>query len=260
MDRELWTSTITQWEVPRWPCPSCAGGTLRLRPKTFESWETAHSKALHDSDGWEPEWITYSFAARLECTNSECAESVSLIGSGGVTPGDPRTGDDLVKFFKPQHAHPMPPIIPLADEWPHEVRGALRSSFVSFWSNEASAANSVRVAVERLLDERCVRRGRVGARLPLHARITKFADENPESANKLMAIKWLGNTGSHTSEVTAGDLLSAYEVLEHVLNNLFVQRAKEIDRLAERLIRKHAPPKHRKTRFGSQGGKGNSTK
>jgi hypothetical protein len=35
-----------------------------------------------------------------------------------------------------------------------------------------------------------------------------------------MALKWLGNTGTHTSAVTRDDLLDAFEILDHALVEL----------------------------------------
>jgi len=59
-------------------------------------------------------------------------------------------------------------------------------------------------------------------------------------AANLMAIKWLGNTGSHDSAVTFKDLLDAYEIMEPTLDGILGSRAKRVAKLAKQLTRKHA--------------------
>ena len=36
-----------------------------------------------------------------------------------------------------------------------------------------------------------------------------------------MAIKWVGNTGSHSNKLTRERLLDVYEILEYVINLLY---------------------------------------
>ncbi|HGE5896311.1 TPA: DUF4145 domain-containing protein [Escherichia coli] len=56
----------------------------------------------------------------------------------------------------------------------------------------------------------------------LHQRIELFDGHIPPYKNTLMAIKFLGNVGSHTNdEVTTGDIEAAFEIMEYVVNDLF---------------------------------------
>ena len=57
-----------------------------------------------------------------------------------------------------------------------------------------------------------------------------------------MALKWLGNTGTHKGEVDREDLLDAFEILEHALTELIDRRATKIAALAKKLTQKHRPP------------------
>ena len=62
-----------------------------------------------------------------------------------------------------------------------------------------------------------------------------------------MAIKWLGNTGSHQSdEVTRDDILDALDLLEDALVELFEQRTRRLTALTRSLLRRHKPPKRTK--------------
>lgn len=56
--------------------------------------------------------------------------------------------------------------------------------------------------------------------------------KNGQLADKLMAIKWVGNAGSHADVVAENDLLDAYDILCFVLDELYVKRSKRIGALA----------------------------
>ena len=46
---------------------------------------------------------------------------------------------------------------------------------------------------------------------------------------KLLAIKWIGNEGSHPEKsLTKNDVIDLYEILEHVLSELFENKSKTI--------------------------------
>ena len=64
----------------------------------------------------------------------------------------------------------------------------------------------------------------------LHDRIVEFEKKDPGIAKKLLAIKWLGNEGSHANTMTKNDVLDAYEILESVLDDLFVGYKKAVER------------------------------
>ena len=77
--------------------------------------------------------------------------------------------------------------------------------------------------------------------LSLHARIDLFRQTNPDLADALMAVKWIGNAGSHSRPIMREDLLDGYELMEHVLDELFVQREKRIARLSRQINRRKRP-------------------
>jgi hypothetical protein len=75
--------------------------------------------------------------------------------------------------------------------------------------------------------------------LSLHARLDAFATTEPVVGPKLMALKWLGNAGSHDGEVSKADLLDAFEILEHALGEIVEKRSKRVATLAKKLMKKH---------------------
>lgn len=79
--------------------------------------------------------------------------------------------------------------------------------------------------------------------LKLHDRLLLFQESDPKQGNRLLAVKWLGNTGSHEEQVSAEDLLDAYEVLEHALAEILDKTSSRVDALAKKLTKKHAGKK-----------------
>jgi hypothetical protein len=60
----------------------------------------------------------------------------------------------------------------------------------------------------------------------------------------ILAIKWLGNAGSHGhSEVTIDDAIDAYELTEHILKEIYEPKAKKLKALAKKVNKKKGPSK-----------------
>ncbi|MEZ5893123.1 MAG: DUF4145 domain-containing protein [Parvularculaceae bacterium] len=64
------------------------------------------------------------------------------------------------------------------------------------------------------------------SRLSLHARIDKYKQTDSNSAEYLLAIKWLGNEGSHASldKVGERDLLDGFDTFDHLIERIYVKR------------------------------------
>ena len=73
-------------------------------------------------------------------------------------------------------------------------------------------------------------------RLNLHNRIEKLDSKHDEIKELLLAIKWVGNDGSHTGkDITKNDVLEIYEILELALSELFENKSKEIRQRAKQI-------------------------
>ncbi len=60
----------------------------------------------------------------------------------------------------------------------------------------------------------------------------------------LFAIKWLGNAGSHSlDEVSFDDVMDAYELISHVLDELYLSRKKKLSALAKKVNKRKGPKK-----------------
>jgi hypothetical protein len=215
--------------------------------------ETVASKRAHDDEEWDPECVTYAFTAWVKCNQQSCGQEVVVSGVGGVEMSydpDPEGEVDFEDYFAPRFCFPMPDIFEIPKKCPREIKTELCAGFSLFWSDSAATANRVRVALEHLMGHLGVptRRKDQHGRFfdqSLHQRIEMFAKGNPSIGSQLMALKWLGNTGSHQGVVTRDDILDAFEILEHALGELIDQRSAKVAALARKLMKKHAP-KHKR--------------
>ena len=246
MNRLVWLEKLSPFSAPAWPCPECGQQSLRMVSKSLQSFETSASKREHGHEGWDPEWIQKTFIAWVRCPDTKCAQEVAVVGFGGPEqihdPDDPGGWEDV---FTPLFATPMPDIFALPPKCPASVATELRASFRLFWSDPSASANRLRSAIERLLDHLGVKaRERDKARkqivqLSLHRRIVEFQAKEQELGKQLLALKWLGNTGSHSASVAVNDLLDAFEIAEHCLVEVLTQRSKRIAALSKRITIAH---------------------
>jgi hypothetical protein len=253
VDRKLYKFPFTAAKTPDWLCPRCRKGVLRFPEGRFHFEERRHSQEAREHHAWDPDWIEYSYSGLLQCTNDQCKECVANSGVGGVDidvifgrDGDPEQA--WADFFRPKYFEPPLVIIDLPEECPESVSDPLRESFRLFFCSPAAASNNVRIALESLLTELGVKRFVVkgGKRqfLSLHSRIGLLPSKYSDFRDLLFAIKWLGNAGSHAdSVVTLDDVMDAYELIDHVLQELYAQRSKKAKKLAKLVNKKKGPKK-----------------
>lgn len=230
---------------PPWRCPSCGEGTLSRREAARNTIETGPSKKTHALDEWEPDWIVERFTDMLQCSNASCEDLVSVCGHTynsldfyyGPTGA---TETELVTHFVPTGFDPAPMIIALPEKIPEEIAEILHAAFCLFWIDKEACANKLRIAVELLMDEvkiPAAKKGRDGRERPLSldARLREFSSISQDAANLLLAVKWIGNAGSHASlsRLDGDDLLDVFEILEWVLEDTYTGTRKRLAAIAE---------------------------
>ena len=242
VQRNLWTPKFIAWA--QLPCPSCAVGVLTVDKDTISKKETAESKKARKYEEWDPDWISLRFSAILTCANPTCDDKIFVCGKIESEwayyygpDGQPET--DIDEYFVPLYFVPAPPVFPVPDECPHTIHVELQSAFSLIWSDIAAAGNRVRMAVEALMNEQKVpkkakiksgpRKGKFQD-LSLHQRIEKFGVAHKAAATQLMAVKWLGNTGSHIAinALTLDDILDAFEHFEYTLDLVYAKKSTEL--------------------------------
>ena len=220
IDRKIFKSSFRGKGLTKWNCPTCGKGLLKVKLGTFHSEETRASRREHSYDDWEPEWINYVYSCLLECNNTACKEIVSSSGVGSVTHdiGYDEKGelyDDLSARFFPQYFSPNLKIFNYQKNIPDEITDELENSFSLFFCDPPSSANHIRMALENLLNHMKIKKYRILKRkrsyLSLHERINSLPQKYHDIQELFMAVKWLGNAGSHGGKTVSPD---------HVLNGL----------------------------------------
>lgn len=253
---------------PEVPCPGCSGGTVSPADENaIVSTETHESISLRDHEAWEPEWIQGYFHGPLRCSRESCKEIVVVAGRYQIDYDDMMTESDYqgpgpkyasymsVEFFTP----PIP-LIRASEKLPKSVLELINTASSVLWVDASSAANRVRSAIEELLnlqgvpktltDKKGNRRRRTAhQRIELlKARKPKFAD----AADLLMAVKWIGNDGSHGNELTVSDVLDGVELLNHALELMYDTSPADLKRRAQAINKRKGIPRKRAVAKGSR--------
>jgi Domain of unknown function (DUF4145) len=243
MDRHIWTQELSAHNCPPWPCNVCGKGNLTLVKDSLIFKETIHSARSHNHEGFDFDWIEYIFTAWAQCPS--CKQEFAIAGTGGVAPQYVSENDwEYEAYFIPKICNPMPNIFKLPAKCPDDIKNELYAAFAIFWSNRAACAGRLRVALECLMNHIGVPKRRKGVNgkfsdLTLHARIEAFANKEPTIGPQLMALKWIGNTGSHDSHISANDLLDSFEIMEHALAEIIGGHSARVADLAKKLTKKH---------------------
>lgn len=245
IDRNIWILPFVKERFPPWPCPHCNGGILLLNQETFREEETIESIQDRNQEAWEPEWIHGLFTAHLRCSNTNCREIAVVCGSyKNLGWFDPDTGeDDFAKVLEPDFICPTPDLFIIPKTCPEDIKLEFRKAFSLYWSDLDAAGNRVRTVVELLLNYLKVRkreRTKKGKyrHLSLHDRILEFHPKNPDIGEKLLAIKWLGNIGSHGNGLSKDDLIDDFEMIQFVFEELFERTRDRLSTMAKNIIRK----------------------
>lgn len=250
MDRKILKAYFRQSRVPDWTCPTCNKGVLRLKKGSFVSEEISSSRD-HSHEAWDPDWIVLHFSCQLQCNSDTCKEVVFSTGKGTVEPdyyydeeGTP--SQEWTELYSPTYFEPPLNLMPVPEKCPSKVSEPLLESFKSFFSSPHSALNCVRIAVEELLTDLGIKRYNRGrgkmSFVSLHDRINSLPSKFEEVKEMLLAIKWLGNAGSHSvSKISRDDVLDAYEFIEHVLKKAYANNDKELLARARKVNRAKGP-------------------
>jgi hypothetical protein len=227
VDRNLWGAGLRKAYAPRWPCPSCPNGTLRLVPDSLRWLETAEPQRRHTNEDFNLSDIDYTFSASLEC--ARCRQKISCCGRGGEEPytfqnehGDWEQEDEPV--FYPRFFYTSLRLFRTPPGCPRLAREQLYKSFAVFFCDLSAAANHLRQCVEEILTHAGIDiRDANGRFIALNERIKIYERKDSDNAGRIVALKWIGNCGSHPEvELNECDLFDAYDILEVLLEDLYV--------------------------------------
>lgn len=251
-NRNIWQHRI-KLNLILVPCPNCRHSKLALSLNTIKKGLSKTSRMKRNHPDWDNQWDQdgeqYRFSCLLVCQS--CEESVALVGKMVMSlepDNDEFDGHPVAKYeeyFEPLFFFPAIPIIETYKDVPPQLGLELAKSFQLFWADIESCANRIRSGLEILLNEQGVRKTIVNKkgrrRLSLHERIAEFRKKNKDLANLMEAIKWLGNAGSHPLGIKREDILDGYEMMSHVLAEIYTKPSARLHKMA-RLINQRKKP------------------
>lgn len=256
INRNIWIETrFNKNKTPNWPCPTCFVGTLLKQQGDSKSALSADGHNDPDYYRWHPEEDNQRIGGVLSCSNSKCKESVAYCGKV-ITRTDPdRYGyPETLKYYVPLFFEPPLQIFQIHKRCPEEIKTQLIKSFSHFFSDFSASANSMRIALEILLNQQKINktylRNNKRKTYTLHQRIEFFGNQYPELKSHLLAAKWIGNAGSHFGDITRNDLLDGYELLQHCIYELYEKkfRERELQTKAKSINKRRKPESTKKNK------------
>lgn len=210
-DIKAWEQTyISNQHDAAWRCGKCGSGSLRM------------TKRLR----------TYSYAISriLRCANPKCGMGYRVLGYLKAT----YRGQEVSPSYfgvddyqlHPRHFQPELALFTFPTGLQRDVQHQLLISFNHFWYDLDACANKIRHALELIVTER----GGTGDQL--HQRILSLKGQMDDSLiKKLLALKWIGNDGSHIGRpFERSEILTTYSLLVDVLNQLFPDETEQVMR------------------------------
>jgi hypothetical protein len=249
VDRELWSQNwLTKTYNPAWTCPTCGRGSVSLNADTLHHPSDFDTRRYFEDGGDDPESWTGRFCCILTCSNQACREVVAAAGRASQERNE--LSGEVYMVFNPECFSPPVPLFPIPGQCPSDVTAELKAAFAVFWSDLPALMNHLRKAVEVIMDHLRVRKefvitGKDGKRhyrrYTLHDRIVQFAKKDAKSAERLLALKWLGNESSHGKGVTKDDAFDGFDLIEDFIRDHFEKRGKKIVALAKSINRRRKP-------------------
>lgn len=209
-DKYTWAQAfVSNRNKAPWRCGVCWSGTLQLDEQSFKK----HKRVIN--------------SATLRCSNEHCQKRFSLVGKQKFFEGKYEVSPTYIRITEhrlyPSHFQPELPLFELPKELSESAKESMQLSFNHFWYDLDACINKLRQCLEILVLEN----GGVGT--SLHQKIDSLGQILGEDIKqKLLALKWIGNEGSHSGpDFTREQVLNTYELLSSVFLKLYPDHSKE---------------------------------
>lgn len=229
----------------KYVCPTCEVGRLVPDVSSFSATEPSHSIAAHEHEEWDPDWITYRFSFVCVCDRSSCGEIAHVAGSGQVSDQyvEDISGSVSTEYFDSFEIHsfyPSPLLVYIPEKVPAAVAVMVQKSFALYWVDVSAAANALRASLEELMDElkipdTIINKKGDTVRANLHQRLDFWSKTQADYADMCLALKDVGNIGSHGGNVRRQHYLDTLTILSHVLTELYENDAEKMKALAKKI-------------------------
>lgn len=242
-DREIYEQLAGPFE--EWPiiiCPSCRRTSLEASVDDFESTVSLDAR---DFDEWEPDWVSGYFHGKLECPRIGCENRYVVAGTWNLESAGEATQsstEGFAKFYSVQYMLPGLPVMDFPVSVPEVVKEMTKTAGAILLVDPSAAANRIRSAIEALLDHQRVRKTSPRdktRRLTTHARIEIFQAKNQQAADHLMAMKWIGNVGSHErNTLPLGWVLDGMEHFARAVELVYDPTTDQLEKRAKMINKK----------------------
>ncbi len=241
---ELLAGPFREW--PDLPCLICHRGALEPSIAEFESKSSAdHRIGTETLEGPKRGF----FHGDLACSRMPCGNRYVVAGEWTRGSDNPDEDEDDLGTYDPdrfgltvRHILPPLPLIALPDTSPGKLSALVESASSVLLADPSAASTRIRTAIEALLDEQRIRKTSNSSRsirLTTHQRIQLFERKNEAAASQLMAMKWIGNVGSHDGEpLPLGWVLDGIECFARAIELIYDPREIELARRAAEINRR----------------------
>jgi len=239
-------SSFSSEDFPPFPCPQC-GASLHPEKDSLQVRESAESWHYREVGSIGPDEGGGVFTAMLSCSSANCSESVAVAGRCHPGINERRDGSEFIdQYLDPLYFTPTVNLFDIPDGVPDKVRSSLITAFGLFWSDPASAGNALRTSIEGLMDYRGIKKwtkrpNKPDISISLHDRIIEFSAYEKDLGELLLATKWIGNAGSHSQELDKKKMIEGFQLIQHVLEELFHKRSETLFKTAKRINKAKKP-------------------
>ena len=215
---------------PPWQCPICNLGILKGDKNTLKIKQSqATKKAKFSSNFLEVGDATFRFSGFLICQNSQCKEEIAVVGKGLLfasisnEPVSIQYKGERYSVYYPSYFEPALNIFSVPNSCSLNIKEQIEKSFSHFFNDANSCANAMRTALELILIDQGMLSEKKGF-VSLGDRIKEFQKGNANLGKLLEAAKWIGNAGSHETNLDKNALLDGYELLQYVIHELYERK------------------------------------
>jgi hypothetical protein len=258
INRDLWWDSFKEDEIPSWSCPCCNKSFLKLVPDGIKVYETADSKENHKESGWHFIQTEETFIGLLQCHNSKCNQIYTMVGEVRMEIDEEAdeinktTEHNIYREYSPININPPLNIFDIPFETPYEVKNEIITAFKLFWIDKPSCGNQIRKVIEAIMDDKRIRKYSPTDKkniLSLHQRIQFFKEKKNDIVDNLLAIKWIGNSGSHLGNLETEEILDVFELLENAINQLYNSDKDRLQNIQKQILKKHGKRNNEKDRL-----------
>jgi hypothetical protein len=82
----------------------------------------------------------------------------------------------------------------------------------------------------------------------LHERIEKYKERDEERGSAMLAVKWVGNAGSHADDIARDNVYDAFDIIEAVLKDVFSRDYSTVVKTIDAINKRFPAQAHKKTR------------